>query len=215
MYYFNLSDCLLTLELVNNYIKNRFNTDLYILGTSLTGRVVIKLMGLTQRELYKHVGLLLPVVDVSKTIKNITQTDLFGMEIAGKGAKEWDVLGNIISWDCVTNAIKYKYHNLDATLEDLKNNKIQTTIFTAKQDEWVEHEDLLKVFTEDQKYKIVTFDNLSHKLERNLAGLKLLLKEIVSTYVQLQYGNNFSIYIPDFNEIVFNSRIDRINYKAG
>lgn len=209
---YKMTDCLKSLNTVCEYVEKKYaNVNIYVLGTSLIGRVVIKQLSMSNSNLYSHVGLLIPVVDAADTIRRVSGIDYVGMELNGQQVNEMKLLNNIVSGNAARDIIINNYAGIKNCIKDLSQSKKPVSVFVAEQDEWVDVADVHKVFNE-YKYceSFISLNYSSHQLDRNLKAAKLILEQIVSHFSQKQHGVEYSIITPNFNDIVYNSKIDRM-----
>ena len=208
---YKLSESLHTLNIVSDYVKLQFsNSNSYLLGTSLIGRVVIKQLTYPNADMFSHVCLLMPVVDVQDTIKKVTGIDYFDAVQKDLTIKDIEILNHRVSSSFIFDALDNGFYDSKNTIEDLSNTKKEISVFTVEQDEWVsaEHEQL--IFS-DYKYcvKLSTLMYSTHQLDRNLQAMKTLLEEIVTYIVNREYSGGYKIRFPDFHDLVNNSKLDR------
>lgn len=212
IYDFKLSDCIYTLEKVSQYARQRFSGPISILGTSLAGRVVLKHLSMVEKDRYSFVSLLLPVVNVSDTIRRVSSIDYFKMEYDGVPVKEANILDNIVSFDYVRDAIRNDFSSIETSWADLEKIDVPMTVFVAAQDEWVDFEQIKEVFMSDKRppsLNLVAINFASHHLERNLQAAKLIQKNVVESYTNHFYGEGHEVVLPGFRDVVRNSSIDR------
>lgn len=216
IYDFNLSDCLFTLEQVTAFVRDRFQSRVSVLATSLMGRVMLRHLRSPLAGIYELVGLLLPVVNVEHTINHIVGIDLFERERAGDPVIEVDILGNRVRAErFVRDVIQQQYDSVTSVMDDLRHADRDLLVFAAPKDEWVRYDEVLSLFSRyERTQQMVVLENSSHQLDRNLVACKQLFREVVGSYMRAIDVKKRDPRFPSFREIVENSRIDRAHEEA-
>jgi hypothetical protein len=205
---YTMSDLLDTLNIVCDYTRQNYSAPVSVIGESLAGRVILKQLAGLQEGHYSHVALLLPVVDVSDTLRRITFKDYF--ESDNSDMEEIDLKGTKLPKEFVKDAIINGYTDLQSSIEDLSKVNNNVTVVASEQDEWVNFEQLKKVCIDSNKCNtFITINNQTHAFERSIKATKLMLNAITNNFINEMFGKEKEIVVPSFQDIINNSKEDR------
>jgi esterase/lipase len=206
---YTLSDSIYCLDKVIKFIKERYpNSTISLLSSSIMARVTMKY--LSYRESFRHVGLVLPVVNLEQSVTNITGENYYDMEKNNVRRDSFEIFDQIISWKCIQDSIEHDFETYNSTLSDLHTSNQPLGIFIAKEDPWVNFEEVKAAFENRENcIRISLLEGSTHEIGRNITAMKIMLKEIVSHFCAVEYGEEYETVIPNFQKIILWSKEDR------
>jgi ubiquinone/menaquinone biosynthesis C-methylase UbiE/esterase/lipase len=181
-----------------------------VVAASLSSRSAIKAASEDRR-----INLLIcitPIIDLQNTLKMIYNYDIIAACVKDRSWISTNVLGFEVNRNFVDTAIHDKFHDLQSTMNDLREVHIPVIFLAAQNDPWININDIKKAYDEisSRQKEIYMIPDAMHRLEENPKSVKSVKKQI--TRICLKYlckQETVSITEPDIREMVAQNRIER------
>ncbi|MBU2257642.1 MAG: hypothetical protein KJ926_00810 [Candidatus Omnitrophica bacterium] len=175
-------------------------------GTSLGIRIGIKAASLDNR--IKLILGLVPIVDIQSSLRAIYHQDILAEVMEGmyKGKTIDDIMGFEVSIDFALSAIKYKYHNLDTTFDDIKMADIPLVMISAENDPWSDPKSVQAVLehSPSKNKEFILIPNAMHQLNENPEAAIFAIQQTVikcKKYLLAQTISPKEVIIPSEDEM--------------
>lgn len=129
----------------------------------------------------ERVVLLLPVVDVRRTVATVAGADVFEMRRRGE-IEDHVVSEHVVSGRFADDAVEHGFDTLTGTQHELSTITTPVTAVTAETDDWVVLDDVLTAMDHpaDAERRMVVIEGSSHAISQNPPALRTFLEALVA-----------------------------------
>ena len=206
-------DLLATLQFVEQHFGQH---EVGVVASSLTARIALKVAANDRRIVF--LVNLVGVTSLEETLKAIYQEDVIGEYKSGKRWGTIDIFGHEVNDTFIENAIDFKFHDLESTIEDVRSIDSPIVFFVAAEDAWIRSEDVRRLVqvARHPETEMRVIPGAMHQLQENPRLAKLVISEIVVDCVRYLMGKRMTIAEiaqPDLHDIVAQNKAELQNLK--
>lgn len=151
--------------------------------------------------------LVTPVVNTAKTVFAASGVDYFTIvDDTSDLTQKANILGNVVQYNFVQDAVQNKMDSLNSTIEDLAKIKGNLTCIAGDLDPWVDINDVKYVLgavkTDMLTIKLNTIHAAAHKINRNPVVAGKYYEESTRECLNMSNVDSTNIIIPNMKEII-------------
>lgn len=195
-----------------NYIEHTFGvSEAILVASSLSSLPAFRAAARDRR--IGHVIGIVPVMDFAYTIDKIYREDLIGGYLEGRSYGVLDIMGHDVHMDNFSRAaVEANMHDLEGTLESVRQIECAVTLLPAVEDVWIAIEDVEKVASVNPRVTIRPIEGAMHEVRENRAAADLMMQEVIGTCWRHSFGaeaDPAALAEPDRKVLFAQNRIER------
>ena len=184
-----------------------------VIGTSLAGRVAMKLAAKDKR--IRLLVLLMAVVNVRDTLREVYREDIVGEYLNGKRWGRLDNFGHEIEDAFVGQILADSFSDLESSIEDLRRVKAPKVFFAAERDAWISFRDICFLKGQVTNLQVETIPGALHQLQENPRLAREVMRKLVLVCKceGLKTSVAHVVFDPPIHDIVYENKREQQDLK--